>query len=222
VFVEIRDTGIGMSEDTRNRCLEPFFTTKGERGTGLGLAMVYGMAQRHRAGLEIDSAPGKGTVVRLTFPAAQKIEARQAVDLPRPVPRLRILLVDDDPLLLKSLRNVLESEGHSVTTADGGQRGIDEFLAARARGDSFPVVITDLGMPNVNGRVVAAAIKSAAPEAAVILLTGWGQRLSEERELPEHVNRVLGKPPRLAELRSTLAELTAGGVRASAAAEEGR
>jgi signal transduction histidine kinase len=210
VFVEIQDTGVGMSEDTRNRCLEPFFTTKGERGTGLGLAMVYGMAQRHRAELEIDSAPGKGTVVRLTFPAAQESETREVVDLPRPLPALRILLVDDDPLLLKSLRNVLESEGHSVTTADGGQRGIDEFLAARARGDSFPVVITDLGMPNVNGRAVAAAIKAAAPDAAVILLTGWGQRLSEERELPEHVNRVLGKPPCLAELRSTLAELAGG------------
>src|SRR5207244_8540565 len=68
LVVEVTDSGVGMDEETRRRCLEPFFTTKGERGTGLGLAMVYGVLQRHGAEVEIDSAPGKGTTVRLTFP----------------------------------------------------------------------------------------------------------------------------------------------------------
>jgi signal transduction histidine kinase/ActR/RegA family two-component response regulator len=209
VFVEVRDTGIGMSEEVRNRCLEPFFTTKGERGTGLGLAMVYGMVQRHSAEMEIDSVPGQGTAMRLIFPAATQSEVRQPPTPARPVSSLRILLVDDDPLVLRSLRDVLQSEGHSVTTADGGQNGIEQFLAARTRGEPFAVVISDLGMPNVNGRAVAAAVKSAGLGVPVILLTGWGQRLNEERELPEHVDRVLGKPPRLSELRSALAELVA-------------
>ena len=69
VVIEVTDTGVGMSEDTRRRCLEPFYTTKGERGTGLGLAMVYGMVQRHSASLEIDSEQGKGTTMRLVFTA---------------------------------------------------------------------------------------------------------------------------------------------------------
>lgn len=210
VFIEIRDTGIGMSEEVRHRCLEPFFTTKGERGTGLGLAMVYGMTQRHSAELEIDSTPGQGTVVRLVFPAAAQSAVSRTAVTTQSVPPLRILLIDDDPLLLKSLRTALESEGHSVVAADGGQRGIDEFLDAHARGDTFGVVITDLGMPNVNGRAVAAAIKSASRNVPVILLTGWGQRLNDQFEMPEQVDRVLGKPPRLAELRSALAEVAGG------------
>jgi CheY-like chemotaxis protein len=207
VFAEIRDTGIGMSDEVRNRCLEPFFTTKGERGTGLGLAMVYGMVQRHSAEMEIDSVPGQGTAIRLIFPAAAQSEVRQPAAAALPVPSLRVLLVDDDPLVLRSLRDALQSEGHSVTTADGGQSGIEAFLAARDRGEPFAVVISDLGMPNVNGRAVAAAVKSASRRVPVILLTGWGQRMNGERELPEHVDRVLGKPPRLSELRTALAEL---------------
>ncbi len=88
VLIEVTDTGIGMDEDTRRRCLEPFYTTKGERGTGLGLAMVYGMIQRHSAELEIESAPGQGTTVRLSFPAdtSSFVSATQPIAAPRPWP----------------------------------------------------------------------------------------------------------------------------------------
>src|SRR5882757_1291857 len=120
VWLEVSDTGIGMDEETRRRCLKPFFTTKGERGTGLGLAMVYGMAQRHAAEIEVESAVGKGTTVRLSFPAATAVAVMP--DQPTVVPvvpqRLRLLVVDDDPLLLKSLRDILESDGHVVVTAN--------------------------------------------------------------------------------------------------------
>lgn len=209
VHIEVCDTGVGMDEQARNRCLEPFFTTKGERGTGLGLAMVYGMVQRHGAEVEIDSEPGNGTTVRLTFPilaATPSVSARVAVS-PRPAQSLRILLVDDDPMLLQSLRNVLEEDGHVITVADGGQAGIDTFHAAERREEHFAAVITDLGMPYVDGRQVANAIKTAAPHTPVILLTGWGHRLIAEKEIPDHVDRVLRKPPRLGELRAALAEL---------------
>src|SRR5437588_5297894 len=206
VQVEVIDSGIGMDEDTRRRCLEPFFSTKGERGTGLGLAMVYGAVQRHSADIEIESAVGQGTTMRLAF----AIPATPAVGAALPtvvsaVPRLRILVVDDDPLVLKSLRDALEGDGHSVATADGGQAGIDAFLAARAQGDPFPVLITDLGMPYVDGRKVSNVVKTAAPGTSVLLLTGWGQRLVAEGDIPPHVDRVLSKPPKLRELREALA-----------------
>jgi signal transduction histidine kinase/ActR/RegA family two-component response regulator len=213
VVVEVADTGIGMDAETRNKCLEPFFTTKGERGSGLGLAMVYGMAERHSADLEIESQLGSGTTVRLIFPAAIIKGIERTGTSSRTVAPLRILLVDDDPLLLKSLTEVLASDGHSVTSADGGQRGIDEFFAARGQGEPFGVVITDLGMPNVGGHMVAAAVKSATRNTPVILLTGWGQRLKSEGDLPAHVDRVLSKPPRLSELRAALAELTVSPTR---------
>jgi PAS domain S-box-containing protein len=205
VQVEVVDAGIGMNEDTRRRCLEPFFTTKGERGTGLGLAMVYGTMQRHSADCEIESALGQGTTVRLSFaiPTTPAVGAAVSATASA-VPPQRILLVDDDPLVLKSLRDTLEADGHSVTTADGGQAGIDAFLAARSRGNAFPVVITDLGMPYVDGRKVSNAIKTAAPETILLMLTGWGQRLVADGDVPPHVDRVLSKPPKLRELREAL------------------
>ena len=127
VHIEVTDTGIGMDEETRRRCLEPFYTTKGERGTGLGLAMVYGMVQRHSADLEIESAPGRGTTVSLVFAVTEQLAstAPRAVAWHAPAQRLRILLVDDDPMLIKSLRDILEQDGHVVTVAEGGQKGID-------------------------------------------------------------------------------------------------
>jgi CheY-like chemotaxis protein len=195
-----------MDEETRRRCFEPFFTTKGERGTGLGLAMVYGIAQRHGMSIDIRSAPGEGTTFRLTFPDRPP-QAQVPVPVPQPRPgRTRILLIDDDPLLLTSLRDVLASEGHQVETASGGQQGIDAFLAAHQAGRPFPVVFTDLGMPRVDGRAVAAAIAAVSPDTPIFLLTGWGQRLADTGETPPHIRAVLSKPPRLGDLRQKLAE----------------
>jgi signal transduction histidine kinase/ActR/RegA family two-component response regulator len=207
VRVEVSDTGIGMDEDTRRRCLEPFFTTKGERGTGLGLAMVYGIATRHNAEIEIESAVGKGTTFRFVFPVpvTTQVQAGPAATAFTVPTRLRILVVDDDPLLIKSLRDILETDGHVVATANGGREGIEMFRNAREGKEPFAAVITDLGMPYVNGREVAATIKGLDPAVPVILLTGWGQRLVAEGDIPPHVDCVLNKPPRLREIREALA-----------------
>jgi signal transduction histidine kinase/DNA-binding NarL/FixJ family response regulator len=209
--VEVEDTGIGMEEEVRRRCLEPFFTTKGERGSGLGLPMVYGAMQRHNAQVELESAPGLGTIVRLVFPPST-IPYGETIqpEMPKAVStRLRLLVVDDDPLLIKSLRDTFESDGHEVITASGGREGIEVFKAAHENGEKFAVVLTDLGMPYVDGRKVATAVKILSPSTPVVLLTGWGQRLVAEDGVPTHVDRVLSKPPRLRELRGVLAELTA-------------
>jgi signal transduction histidine kinase len=210
VVAEVGDTGVGMDENTRRKCLEPFYTTKGERGTGLGLAMVYGMIQRHSAQLEIDSEPGRGTTVRMLFVSAADSLASTArmPSLLAPLRPLRILLIDDDPMLIRSLREVLQQDGHLVTAAASGQEGIDVFTQACRGGERFDLAITDLGMPYVDGRKVAAAIKAMAAATPVVLLTGWGQRLIAANETPANVDRVLSKPPRLQELRAVLAELT--------------
>jgi DNA-binding response OmpR family regulator len=210
VWLEVSDTGVGMDEETRRRCLEPFFTTKGERGTGLGLAMVYGMAQRHGCALEIDSKPGAGTTIRLIFPvssAASPTVVRAPV-LQMPTRSLRILVVDDDSVLNESLRSALQQEGHHVTVAGGGQAGIDAFRSARQIREPFDIVITDLGMPNVDGRQVADSVRATTPDTPIIMLTGWGPLADGERT--PQVDRLLSKPPRLQELRTALAELTTG------------
>src|SRR5690606_17476117 len=119
--------------------------------------------------------------------------------------RLHVLVVDDDPLLLKSLRDTLESEGHAVVTTSSGQAGLDAFSAAMAENDPFSVVITDLGMPYMDGREVARVVKETNPEVPVIMLTGWGRRLVDEGEELPDVDYLLSKPPRLKEIRDTLA-----------------
>jgi signal transduction histidine kinase/ActR/RegA family two-component response regulator len=210
VIVEVRDTGTGMTEEVRGRCLEPFFTTKGQRGTGLGLAMVYGMVQRHEAEIEIESALGRGTTMRLTFPvcAADGLPYQRA-SVPTLAHSARILVVDDDKRVSKSLRRVLEADGHRVTVADGGQAGIETFLAATGRGESFSVVISDLGMPHIDGRRLAAAVKAASPKTPIVLLTGWGYSMRENGDLPSHVDHLLTKPPDMNELRLAISKLTA-------------
>lgn len=205
VVVEVIDTGVGMDEDARRRCLEPFFTTKGERGTGLGLAMVYGTVERHGANIEIESVPGAGTTMRLRFPVQLAEDIHPVVREDKPaLKNLRLLVIDDDPLVLKAMRDILETEGHVVVTANGGQMGIDTFEDGLRHMQPFSAVITDLGMPYVDGRTVAARIKRASPATPIILLTGWGQRLIADGDVPMHVDHVLSKPPKAKDLRKAL------------------
>jgi PAS domain S-box-containing protein len=212
VRMEVSDTGIGMDEEARRRCLEPFFTTKGERGTGLGLAMVYGMVRRHGAEIDVESALGLGTTVRLSFavPASATAAPAQSTAVHAVPVALRILVVDDDPLVLKSLRDALEGDGHTIVAANGGQEGIDLFRSALKDQQTFDAVMTDLGMPYVDGRQVAGFVKAASASTPVILLTGWGHRLMTEGDLPANVDILLSKPPKLRELREALARCPKG------------
>jgi len=196
-----------MDEETRRRCLEPFFTTKGSSGSGLGLAMVYGMAERHSAEIDIHSEQGAGTRIRVRFPVAMDIAGSATVPMIQVLPAApqRVLIVDDDPAILMSLREALELDGHEVVSAAGGQEGIDAFRSSVAKGEQFGIVITDLGMPFVDGRKVAAAIKECSATTPVILLTGWGQRMISDGDVPAHVDGVLSKPPQLRRLREVIA-----------------
>jgi signal transduction histidine kinase/CheY-like chemotaxis protein len=205
VVVEVSDTGIGMNEETRKRCLEPFFSTKGKRGTGLGLAMVYGVMQRHEGSIEIESEPGKGTTFRLVFPVRQASAA--ATHVPDEAPSsnpLQILCIDDEPLLRDLLKEMLERDGHTVEVSDNGQSGLDAFRYARQCGRPFDVVITDLGMPYLDGRQVTKALKLESPQTPVVMLTGWGAFMQEEGSVPLQVDAILSKPPRSKELREML------------------
>jgi signal transduction histidine kinase/ActR/RegA family two-component response regulator len=213
VVLEVTDNGAGMDERTVQRCMEPFFTTKGERGTGLGLAMVFGTIKRHAANIDIESVPGKGTTMRLEFsqtgPLGGSAPAAETASVPQP---MRLLIIDDDPFVLDSMRMVLELDGHTVVLANGGREGVEAFRQARDRNETFAVVITDLGMPHMNGNQVASAVKALSSSTPVILLTGWGQRLRKGDEqagdTDGNIDMVLPKPPQLDELRAALARLS--------------
>jgi CheY-like chemotaxis protein len=167
--------------------------------------MVYGTMQRHRSPIEIDSLAGRGTTFSFRFPVPTAVEIETAGAAPPALPSLDILVVDDDTLVSAAVRETLEMDGHRVTTADGGQAGIDAFVAARGTGRPFRVVITDMGMPHVDGQRVASAIKQVDRRTVVVMLTGWGQRYNEDGKIPEDIDCVLGKPPTRGAFRAALA-----------------
>jgi CheY-like chemotaxis protein/anti-sigma regulatory factor (Ser/Thr protein kinase) len=207
VVVEVRDDGVGMTEAVRQQCLDPFFTTRGRRGTGLGLAMVYGVVLRHNGTLEIDSAPGQGTTVRLRLPAHAPVAGEpRAVGGPPPPPgrRLRVLVVDDEPLVRETTVAYLTAEGHRVRTAANGQEAL-----AILDTEPFDLVVTDRAMPDLSGDAVASA--AAALGTPVILLTGFGDLMAATGEQVPGVARILGKPLTGAALREAVDAVTETG-----------
>jgi signal transduction histidine kinase/AmiR/NasT family two-component response regulator/HAMP domain-containing protein len=208
IAVEVSDTGTGMNEETRKRCLEPFFSTKGKRGTGLGLAMVYGVMKRHEGSIDIVTELGKGTTFRLLFPVRANACKDPDEENHKPILPLQILCIDDEPLLRELIKEILERDGHAVEVSDSGQSGLDEFRMARERGRPFDVVITDLGMPYLDGRQVAKAVKQESPSTPVVMLTGWGAFMKEDGNAPEQVDGIVSKPPRSRELREILSRFS--------------
>jgi signal transduction histidine kinase/ActR/RegA family two-component response regulator len=209
--LEVEDDGVGMDQETRKRCLEPFFSTKGARGTGLGLAMVYGIMERHDGRIEIVSQRGEGTRMRLIFPVVEPSSDlnKTAPVSDAPLPPLRLLFVDDEPLLRQLVREMMEHDGHKVSVADAGDTGFEEFRRARETSEPFDAVITDLGMPRMDGRKFSELLKKESPNTPIVMLTGWGTLMRAEGEKPA-VDIVLSKPPKLQEIRRALHQVTRG------------
>jgi len=203
VVLEVTDTGTGMTEEVRQRCLEPFFTTKGKRGTGLGLAMVYGIIRRHQGTLSIESEPGRGTTVIIRLPVHLEQGARARTHEAKTASRRwHLLVVDDEPALREVVTEYLAADGHHVETATNGREGLEKFLAGR-----FDVVVTDQGMPEMSGDQLAAAIKRVAPNTSVILLTGFGDIMKAAGDQPVDVDTILTKPVTVSAMRQALAKV---------------
>jgi CheY-like chemotaxis protein len=196
-LIQVEDTGSGMTEEVRRRCLEPFFSTKGERGTGLGLSMVFGIVQRHSGTIDLRSAPGHGTAFAITLPQMQETAAPAAAETTRAAGRLRVLVVDDEEPVRATLSAALEHDGHEVTTASHGVEGLRQFMAG-----TFDLVVTDRAMPGMSGEQMAAAIKQIKPRMPIILVTGFGDFLEKE-SFPE-IDALASKPITIATLRQAI------------------
>lgn len=207
----VADTGEGMTAETRARCLEPFFTTKGAKGTGLGLAMVNGIVTRHKGTLTIDSSPGAGTTIRIRLPRASTSPVggtsgeptSEADDATAP---LRVLVADDEAAARELLKQVLMLDGHSVVLARTGREAIE-----KAGAEAFDLVITDRAMPEGNGDQVALSVKARSPGTPVILLTGFGEIMKDAGECPAGVDRILSKPVTRLDLRRAIRETVGEG-----------
>jgi signal transduction histidine kinase len=201
IRIDVTDTGTGMSEETQQRCLEPFFTTKGDRGSGLGLAMSYGIIRRHGGSVEIKSKPDKGTTFTIYLPALSHILQPERVEPGETMRFLRVLVVDDEPAIQEIVSAYLAEDQHIVETAANAREALEKF-----RTHQFDLVITDRAMPEVNGDDLATSIKEIQPEEPVIMLTGFAD-LIEGNGRPKDVDLVLSKPARLDDLRRAILEV---------------
>jgi signal transduction histidine kinase len=202
--LRIRDTGTGMSEEVRQRCIEPFFSTKGERGTGLGLSMVYGIIERHRGQLEIESELDKGTTFIIRLPCADPSASVAKTTQSHLAPiadKLSILVVDDDERVCEVVAEYLRSDGHETVIVTSGQAAVTQV-----REKKFDVVFLDRAMPEMSGDQAAELIKQIQPDLPVIMLTGFGALIEVTGSRPRAVDAVLGKPVTLAMLRQTLSK----------------
>ncbi len=210
VLLEVADTGIGMMDEVRRRCLEPFFTTKEQApGIGMGLSTVYGIVQRHEGELEIATQPGNGTTMRVRLPVRDTAVAADAAPdaRARPGRSLRVLLVEDDPVVREVISEYLRRDDHEVSTAVTGSEGLEKFGAG-----GFDLVVADLALEGLNGERLAAAVKQRDATTPVILLTGFGDKLLADGHKPENIDAVLRKPLAPAELWRAMAQVVAAGT----------
>ncbi len=205
LVITVTDDGGGMDEETRARCLEPFFTTKGEQGTGLGLGSVYGIVRRHEGEIDIQSELGRGTSVAISIPVERGVRPPQAPPPPTPPKHARsILVVEDEPLVREVLQVYLAEDQHEVVVAENGREGLEAF-----RKGNFDLVLTDRAMPEMNGDELAREIKRSKPDQRIILLTGFGDLMTGAGEQPEGVDLVVSKPFTLTILREAITKILA-------------
>jgi CheY-like chemotaxis protein len=174
VGLSVRDKGIGMDAETMKRSIEPFFTTKGVgKGTGLGLAMVHGLAEQLDGRLQLASSLGSGTTATLWLPLVREPENATASAAP-PVQaggrKLRVLAVDDDGLVLLNTVMSLEEEGHAVRSAYSGTEAL-----AMLEAEPFDLLVTDQGMPGMTGIELMAAVRGRLPGLPIVLVTGYAE-----------------------------------------------
>jgi CheY-like chemotaxis protein len=205
-IIEVIDSGVGMSAEVQERVFEPFFTTKGDGGTGLGLAMVFGIVEQHGGHINVRSAPGEGTTFRISVPLLDESSAVAApspnlsvqLETPRP---LRVLVVDDEPMMTKAVVRMLKPAGHVVSVAASGEEALDRLAE-----QTFDVVVSDMGMgAGMNGWELADAVKGRWPGIRFLLATGWGAAIGPDEAQARGVEAVLAKPYHPTELLQALA-----------------
>jgi len=201
VTITAQDTGCGMSDEVRRRVLEPFFTTKGSRGTGLGLAVSWGIVKRHGGTIEIESSVGVGSIFVISLPVSKEEPAAQAPEpVRRSAPAARVLVIDDESEIRGVLRDMLTAFGHTVIEAASGEEGL-----ACCDGGGVDVILTDVSMPGMSGWDVATACQRRFPRVPLGFVTGWGDRLDQAETLRSGVRFVLSKPFAPADLQSLVA-----------------
>ncbi len=197
VVVCITDTGTGMGPEVKQRLFDPFFTTKGKAGTGMGLAVSFGIIRRHEGSIEVDSEPGRGTTFKISLPKVAQTTSETAQNLltagttATDVDKLRILVVDDETHVREVLIEALEGEGCEVVSAPSGEIALALFDQYEGK---FDAVFTDIGMPEMSGWELVTEIRERSKTMPLAIVSGWADAISLQTRNAVNADWVIAKP----------------------------
>jgi CheY-like chemotaxis protein len=195
-ILTIADTGMGMTPDVKSRLFDPFFTTKGKSGTGMGMAVSFGIIRRHNGSIDVESEPGRGATFRISLPLAEDAVAPAAVEpskleVATTADKIRVLVVDDETAVREVLREALEAEGCEVIVAESGETALKLYDAASGNLD---VVFTDIGMPEMSGWELASEIRKRSETIPLAIVSGWADAISCDARQAIKADWVVSKP----------------------------
>ncbi|MFN3480735.1 MAG: response regulator, partial [Thermodesulfovibrionales bacterium] len=198
--IRVTDTGTGMDEEVKKHIFEPFFTTKGiGKGTGMGLAMVYGVVKNHNGFITVDSEPGKGSIFTIYLPASEIKTEEKMEEIRTPITGTgTILIVDDEEATRNLLSDALSGLGYNTIEASNGREAIDFYLSNR---DTIDLVILDLIMPVMGGEETLIKLREINPDVKVLIATGYGVSETLNEILRDRgINGFINKPFNIAEI----------------------
>lgn len=197
VVVYITDTGTGMTPEVKQRLFDPFFTTKGKAGTGMGLAVSFGIIRRHEGSIEVDSEPGRGTTFKILLPKVTLAGASEAgnfgtAQTTSPTEdKVRVLVVDDETHVREVLIEALEAEGCEVVSAESGEIALHLFDECDGK---FDALFTDIGMPSMNGWELVTEIRQRSENMPIAIISGWADAISVQTRNAVKADWVVAKP----------------------------
>ncbi|GIV88827.1 MAG: histidine kinase [Chloroflexus sp.] len=202
VLLVIQDNGVGIDPALHERIFAPFFSTKGVRGTGMGLAIVRGIVQQHGGRITLESEPGKGTMFQIWLPVGQPPELPTSSSQPSPIVPLHILVVDDETAVRQVLTRILERQGHRVVEATSGEEALAQYRPGR-----YAIICTDLGMPGMSGWELASRVRQIDTTVRIVLVTGWSEQVDPADMQRYGVNAILAKPFTIQSVQNLIASL---------------
>lgn len=198
VAVYITDTGTGMTPEVKQRLFDPFFTTKGKAGTGMGLAVSFGIIRRHEGSIEVDSEPGRGTTLKISLPKVTPASATEESNFNTPQAttstaedKVRVIVVDDETHVREVLIEALEAEGCEVVSAESGEIALALYDQYNGK---FDAVFTDIGMPSMNGWELVNEIRQRSENMPIAIISGWADAISVQTRNAVKADWVVAKP----------------------------
>jgi signal transduction histidine kinase/ActR/RegA family two-component response regulator len=197
VVVSITDTGTGMTPEVKQRLFDPFFTTKGKAGTGMGLAVSFGIIRRHDGLIEVDSEPGRGTTFKISLPKVMPaLPETKGIQTPHAITtssedKVRVMVVDDETHVREVLIEALEAEGCEVVSAQSGEIALALYDQYEGK---FDALFTDIGMPDMSGWELVTEIRKHTQTMPIAIISGWADAISLETKNAVKADWVVAKP----------------------------